>query len=111
MFGQCYASWDRADEKDPDVTKGEYARALLAETLNRAGALEGALRLDRDYPDSGGSTLVKAVDVFLDDVAETIVRGRRAHLFGGIPDGGPLQPVCAASEDNEKSQKMLGGLC
>ena len=94
MFGQFYDQRDRSLKQGGTETQQSYAEELLAELLNRARVLETLMDhcrhlrrealedrgLEDEYHD-GMERTVQAVEVFLLDVHEARVRGRRARLF------------------------------
>lgn len=124
MFGPFYLRRDqelieRAKNGKLAEAKAEYAAELLADLLNRAGALNATWEVC-ELLKGGGSgefspineemvarNLHSAIEVFLGDVMEARIRGRRARLFTGV--GIFHEAVGTGSAANKKSLEHIGG--
>ena len=111
MFGMHY---QRRDDEvagrghNPPASQGEFARALLAEVLNRSLPLELAFRrvyeTEKLERQEALALLTAVVSTFLEDVEEARTRGLRARLFA-LTDTGTLTSECVPAMDLED----LGG--
>ena len=92
--------------------QASYACDLLEDILNRGLALEGALRCHQG--DHGAANeLENAVALFLEDVREASIRGRRARLFATDSNSErECERVSACNAEPEDSLAKIGGpLC
>lgn len=117
MFGHHYQNRDEdvaGRRKGSPEPLGSFARALLAELLNRSVAVEIAFR--RVYETHGTAIpgdhdealqdLARVVDTYLEDVEEARVRGLRARLFCRAGGTGNVNSEGIDDQDNLKD---LGG--
>lgn len=87
-------------------SQNKYARDLLADLLNRASVLEWPLLVveELDGTEVFFPRLLNAVEIFLEDVKEARLRGRRAGLFAG---DGPGFDHCAVTTEYCESKESL----
>ncbi len=117
MFGQYYAQRDAAllaatGPASVLFCQASYACDLLEDILNRGLALEGALRCHQEYP-GAANELENAVALFIEDVREASVRGRRARLFATDSNSErECERVSACNAEPEDRLAKIGGpLC
>ena len=91
MLGSFYHQREQEvlQSTTPTQDKESYAAHLLADILNRASVLEavavkyGMLRDEPAECQQTADELAQSVQMFLEDVAECRLRGRKVNLFAG----------------------------